>query len=207
MPRGAGAIGWVDAGDLSALAGDVDGAAFSYIQGLPGAEAAGAADRLARLVNDGALTHDLASSRITGSSARESAEGMRLLCEWGLRYRADRDAVRACQAFGRRHPSHPSVRTLALAAGRIAEHRLHDDVLAIEEYSRAVLVSRFAGVATTEALFSRSRCQARRGQLDEARADLRLFLSIEPESSWRPEVAELTAKLGIDARGPAQPRK
>ena len=50
------------------------------------------------------------------------------------------------------------------------------------------------------ALFARARCRAKRKNLDEARADLRLFLHVQPEARWREDVVALGRQLGVDVQ-------
>jgi hypothetical protein len=124
-------------------------------------------------------------------------EAQRLRCAQGLLHRRDRTTVEACRAFARAFPEDPAVRTLALAAGRVAEDDLGDLELAEEEYERALLLSPFSGLPSTDALFARARVRAKLGELDEARADLRLYLHQEPAARHEAHVQELMQALDI----------
>src|SRR5690606_6333157 len=104
-----------------------------------------------------------------------------------------------CQTFGRAYPAHPAVRTLALAAGQVAETRLADLPLAVAEYSRAIMVSEYAGFSSSEALLSRARARSRLGDREEAQADLRLYLHVAPEAYNRPDIRMLADALGVPA--------
>jgi tetratricopeptide (TPR) repeat protein len=170
----------------------------AYLQSLAGAEGTQAAHRLRVVVSKGMASEtELLEMLATHPRAQNSAEGMRLLCEWRLKVRPDRQAVQSCQAFGQAHPAHPAVHRLALAAGLVAENHLQDWNLAVEEYSRALVVSEFAELPSSDALFFRARARARLGQVQEARADLRLFLHVDSSSWNRKEVDDLMRKLNI----------
>lgn len=193
-----GAPGWVSAGDLYAQAGDARGAAEAYLEALSGADAGAAQARLRRLASEGAVDERWALAAVARHpEASQSAEGLRLLCEWGLKSRGDREAVGFCQAFGRAFPAHPAVHGLALAAGRTAETRLSDLPLALAEYSRALVVSEFADLPTSEALLHRARVLHQMGNEAEAQADLRLYLHVDPTAARRPEVAALASALAV----------
>lgn len=126
-----------------------------------------------------------------------SAFALRARCERGLLTTRDRAAVDACQLFARRFPDDPAVRTLAFAAGRVAEDELGDLALAEAEYDRAILLSPFAGVSASDALFARARVRQQQGEVDEARADLRLYLATEPAARHDPAVVALARALEI----------
>jgi hypothetical protein len=190
---------FVDLGDLAALAGDPRVALEAYTRGLAGSRAAEADQRLDRLVADGTLSEeDVLGAIAKEPAAQESAEGMKRRCATELRHRGDRQAVALCQRFGEQFPQHPAVRRLALAAGRTAEFRLDDPTLAVLEYSRAILVSDIAGLASTEALLARARAQAKLGAMNAARADLGLYLHVHPEALHRDDVRALATLVGLD---------
>jgi hypothetical protein len=130
-------------------------------------------------------------------AALKSASAMQVRCEQRLLHKRDREAVEACRAFGLEHPEHPAVRTLAFAAGRVAEDDVGDLEAAEEAYSRALLLSPFVGVTGTDALLARARVRAARDDLDNARADLRLYLHNEPAGKNDPAVAALASRLGL----------
>ena len=122
---------------------------------------------------------------------------MRMRCEQKLLHQRDRAAVAACRAFGLEHPEHPGARTLAFAAGRVAEDDVGDLEAAEEAYSRALLLSPFVGVTGTDALLARARVREARGDTDNARADLRLYLHNEPAARDDVAVAALAERLGL----------
>ncbi|OGQ10592.1 MAG: hypothetical protein A2138_07580 [Deltaproteobacteria bacterium RBG_16_71_12] len=124
---------------------------------------------------------------------------MRVRCEVGLLYRRDRAALEACRAFAQQWPEHPGARVLSFAAGRVAEDELGDLAAAEAEYGRAMLLAPLAGLPSTDALLARARVRAARGVLDEARADLRLYLHQEPAAAGDPAVRALMMRLGIEA--------
>jgi tetratricopeptide (TPR) repeat protein len=187
---------WLDVGEMSALAGSKDRAQQAFVKALAAPKGIEAANRLSRMATDGSLNGAAAINAIEADdAARQSPEGMRLICEWSLRYRGDAEAVASCQAFGQHYPAHPDMRSLALAAGRIAEFRLLDLRLAEREYSRAILLSQYANTPGTAALLARARCRSKIGEREEARADLRLFLHIQPEAKWREDVRSLAKTL------------
>lgn len=194
---------FVDVGDLAAMAGEPRAALESYVRALAGDRGELADERLDRLVADGAVAEaDVLAALEADPVAKESAEGMKRRCATELRHRGDRAAVALCQRFGELHRDHPAVRRLALAAGRTAEFRLDDPALAVLEYSRAILVSEIAGVASTEALLARARAQAKLGAFAAAKADLGLYLHVQPEARYREEVRALADLLGNDLDSP-----
>ncbi|HEY4221151.1 MAG TPA: hypothetical protein VGO62_07405, partial [Myxococcota bacterium] len=66
-----------------------------------------------------------------------------------------------------------------------------------DAYSRALLLSPFVGLPGTDALLARARVRQARGDVDEARADLRLYLANEPSGRADPAVAALAQALGL----------
>ena len=192
---------WLEVGDAFALAGDADEAADAFVKALGTNKGYISAGRLFRLVAEDLLpSADILRRVETDRQIATSAEGMRLLCSWKLKENGDKDAVETCARFARQHPKHPAMRIHILAAGRIAESRLNDCQLAIKQYSTAILVSQYAGISSTEAIFSRARCFERLGMLEDARKDLELYLSIERTAVWRQEVAELMQRLNLTAQ-------
>lgn len=191
-------LGWLSVGDAYIQRADTSRALGAYLQSLAGVEGTKAAQRLQAMVSKGmASENELLEMLADHPRAQKSAEGMRLRCEWRLKHHPDRKAVESCQAFGQAHPAHPAVHRLALAAGLVAENHLQDWTLAVEEYSRALVVSEFAEIPSSDALFFRARARARLGQVPEARADLRLFLHVDSSSWNRKEVDDLMRKLNI----------
>ena len=120
---------------------------------------------------------------------------MHLLCSWGLRQKRDCEVVLDCVCFGKSHSAHRAVRILSLAAGEVAEKKLRDLNLAIDLYSKAMVLSEYGGLPSTKAMLARARCFAAMGQSDRARTDLSLYLKLEPEAQNRPEVVSLQRKL------------
>jgi tetratricopeptide (TPR) repeat protein len=189
----------LEAGDLFEEADAPERAVEAWVPALATDTGDAARLRLSRLVRRGVVDPDEVLARVAeDESALRSAEGMRMACEWGLKYRQDRRAVADCQAFGRAFPAHPATRALALAAGSAAETRLGDLELAVAEYSRALLVSEYAGVPGTDALVARARARAKMGERDEAQADLRLYLHVVPHGWNRAEIRDLALQLGLE---------
>lgn len=195
---GSGTPDWVALGDAFAQAGAIDRAADAWVEGLASPASATAAQRLSSAAREDVLDPDALLQRLA-SAALDNAEALRLQCEWSLRHRGDRAAVESCRTFGRAYPAHPAVRTLALAAGQVAETRLDDLPLAVAEYSRAIMVSEYAGVPSSEALLSRARARTRLGDRAEAQADLRLYLHVAPEAYNRGDIRALADTLGVPA--------
>jgi len=200
----------LEAGDALVAAGNTDEAAARYLEALGGDVESGAraADKLR------ALVHGAPDDRAEGLVGRllprlaslSGAPAMGLSCEWGLLFRGDRSAVDACDAFARAHPGDKAVQRLAVATGRVAEERLGDPARAVEAYTRALLVGPAADVASHDALLARARCRADLGQLEAARADLRLYLSVDADAARRDEVRALAARLSLPLHGAARGR-
>lgn len=161
----------------------------------------------ALLTDDAAAAPLMATLRRAPAAAAEvdaalmgsrHAEAMRVRCEVGLLYRRDRAALDACRAFAQQWPEHPGARVLSFAAGRVAEDELGDLAAAEAEYGRAMLLAPLAGLPSTDALLARARVRAARGVLDEARADLRLYLHQEPAAAADPGVRALMVGLAIE---------
>ncbi len=193
---GRGEPDWIALGDAFAQAGALERAADAWVRGLASRADVTAAERLSSAAREDLVDESALLARLD-EDASGSAEALRLRCELGLRLRADRPAVEACQAFGRAYPLHPSARTLAMAAGQVAETRLLDLTLAVGEYSRALMVSEYAGVTSTDALLARARARAKLGDNVEGQADLRLYLHVAPEAYNRAEVRALAEELGV----------
>jgi tetratricopeptide (TPR) repeat protein len=173
-----------------AAAGDAVGAARVLVRAHDTAGASAALALLARRHPDAvtAVDDELAGVR--------STDAMRLRCQHRLLHARDRRAMEACRAFGREHPQDPAARLLSFAAGRLAED-LGNLGWAEEEYSRALLLSPFAGLSGTDALLARARVRFNAGDVDEARADLRLYLHSEPSARREADVAKLATALGL----------
>lgn len=127
------------------------------------------------------------------------ARVLRLGCELRLRHRRDAGAVAACRAFGQRFPGQPAARALAFGAGGLAEE-LGDLDGAIDEYTRAIVLAPLAGDGGADALFARARVRTRKGDLDEARADLRVYLQRDrrPAATHNDEVQGLARALRVE---------
>lgn len=184
--------GWREEAERLLDAGDGTAAARVLVSALARDE--GAAADLALV----ARRFPAALETIDDDLARlRGAEAMRLRCEQRLLRARDRRALDACRAFGQQHPEHPGARTLSYAAGRVAEDELGDLAAAEEEYSRALLLSPFAGLPATDVLLARARVRGALGDLEEARADLRLYLHQEPLAERDPSVRRLATDLGV----------
>ncbi len=171
-------------------AGDAVGAARILVRAHDKAGVAAALALLAR-------RHPEALSAVDDELALiRSTDVMRLRCQHRLLHERDQRAMDACRDFGREHPQDAAARLLSFAAGRLAEDR-GDLAWAEEEYSRALLLSPFAGLSGTDALLARARVRSAAGDDDEARADLRLYLHSEPAARREPDVAKLATSLGL----------
>jgi tetratricopeptide (TPR) repeat protein len=125
------------------------------------------------------------------------ARVLRDRCIDGLRARRDRGALDDCRVFGQRFPAHPAARALAFGAGGLAEE-LGMPREAIAAYSRAILLSPLVGSTWDDALLARARLYADVGELDEARADLRIYLHRSPEAIDNADVARLRSALHLE---------
>jgi hypothetical protein len=191
---------WRARADELVEAGDGVGAARLLVSALARDEEAAAALALVARRFPAAL--DVIDDEL---AALRGGEAMRLRCEQRLLRARDHRAVEACRAFSQQHPQHPGARTLSYAAGRVAED-LQDLGGAEEEYSRALLLSPFAGLPATDALLARARVRAARGNTDEARADLRLYLHHEPAALHEEPVRALARRLGLPLQPVSPPR-
>ncbi|MCC7111609.1 MAG: hypothetical protein IT382_20105 [Deltaproteobacteria bacterium] len=194
VPARRAEAGWRATSAALAAAGDDAAAARLLAQALLSDEAAGAPLVAALRKAPAALD---AVDTVLAPSRRP--EAMRVRCELRLLYRRDRSAVEACRAFSQNVPEHPGARVLSFAAGRVAEDELGELEVAEAEYGRALLLSPVAGLPSTDALLARARVRAARGVLDEARADLRLYLHQEPAGRSDPSVQALMLRLGVQA--------
>lgn len=173
---------WQEQADHLAGAGDVRAAAVLAARALVGnndRDARAAQVLLWGLVGRDPAVVDVLDAAVTDVDVDAVGRALRLSCELRLRYARDATAVTTCRTFGQRFPSHPAARPLAFGAGGLAEE-LGDLRGAVDEYSRAVVLAPLSGSMASEALFARARVRARLGDLDEARADLRLFLRADP---------------------------
>ncbi len=120
----------------------------------------------------------------------------RLRCEAGLRYRRDVSAVEVCRDFSRHHPDDQAARPLAFGAGGLAEElQRFDD--AIDLYTRCIIVAPLHGQSSADALKARARVHAAAGHVDDAAADLRLFLRLRPAAGFDDDVRALAREVGL----------
>jgi tetratricopeptide (TPR) repeat protein len=124
------------------------------------------------------------------------ARALRDRCIDGLRSRRDRAALEDCRVFGQRFPAHASARALAFGAGGLAEE-LGLPREALAAYSRAVLLSPLVGSASDDALLARARVHAGLGEVDEARADLLIYLHRSPQAAGAADVERLRRALRL----------
>ncbi len=127
------------------------------------------------------------------------ARVMRLGCQLRLRHRRDAGAVTSCRTFGQRFPADTAARALAFGAGGLAEE-LGDLRGAVDEYTRAIVLAPLGGTSGADALLARARVRTRLGDLDEARADLRVYLQSDrrPAATHDDEVQGLARALGVE---------
>lgn len=140
-------------------------------------------------------------ARAATSDAVDDRRGARARCVDGLRWRRDREAFRACWLFGERFADDARAAEVAFAAGGLAEELVALDDAA-RAYSRAIVLSssneRDAPVlpgVMADALLARARVRAAQGELDDARADLGLFLHAVPGAARRDDVVRLERAL------------
>jgi len=120
----------------------------------------------------------------------------RLRCELHLRFGRDAAAMDVCASFIRHHPDDAGARPLAFGAGGLAEELgLLDH--AIARYTDAIVLAPLAGQSSADALKARARVHARMGHDDDARADLRVFLSLRPGGAFDDDVTGLATRLGM----------
>ena len=102
-------------------------------------------------------------------------------------------------AFGQRFPAYAAARALAFGAGGLAEE-LGDLRGAVDEYTRAIVLAPLLGTSGADALLARARVRTRLGDLDEARADLRVLLQSErrPAATHSDEVQGLARALRVE---------
>jgi hypothetical protein len=144
-----------------------------------------------RAVNDAINTLDL-----DGADDDAVARLRRLRCELHLRFGREVAAMDVCAAFIRYHPDNAAARPLAFGAGGLAEELgLLDH--AIARYSDAIVLAPLAGQSSADALKARARVHARMGHDDDARADLRVFLSLRPAGAYDDDVTGLATRLGL----------
>jgi hypothetical protein len=182
---------------------DVHGADGVNVVGtvVHGADVHGADEARAVVVDVQDVVDAAASPHVDARTAdsddvREARE-LRDRCIDGLRSRRDRAALDDCRVFGQRFPGHPAARALAFGAGGLAEELgLPRD--AIAAYSRAILLSPLVGSAWDDALLARARVYANVGALDEARADLSIYLHRAPEAAGNADVEHLRHVLQLE---------
>ncbi len=165
-------------------------AAQALMRALASGEAA--LEPLAQLLRDSPGTFTTVAPAL---KTEGSAGSLRLRCERALLLWRDRAAVDACEDFELAFPDDAAVRTLAFAAGRLAEDALADFALAEAHYDRAVVLSRFSGDPAVDALLARARVRLVMGERDKARGDLRVVLARDPTLDARDDVQALLQQL------------
>lgn len=133
---------------------------------------------------------------IASSDDEARARLRRVRCELHLRYRRDVGALEVCRAFSQHHPADLAVRPLAFGAGGLAEQlgRFDD---AIDLYTRCIVVAPLHGQSSADALKARARVHAAAGHVDDAAADLRLFLRLRPAAGFDDDVRALARRLDV----------
>jgi hypothetical protein len=156
----------------------------------------GAAFRRDRGSVDLAVADAIDTLDLDGGDDEAVARLRRLRCELHLRFGRDAAAMDVCAAFIRHHPDNAAARPLAFGAGGLAEELgLLDH--AIARYSDAIVLAPLAGQSSADALKARARVHARMGHDDDARADLRVFLSLRPAGAFDDDVTGLATRLGL----------
>lgn len=156
----------------------------------------GLAFRLDRATVDRAVDDAINTLDLDGGDDDAVARLRRLSCELHLRFGRDAAAMDVCAAFIRHHPDNAAARPLAFGAGGLAEELgLLDH--AIARYSDAIVLAPLAGQSSADALKARARVHARMGHDDDARADLRVFLSLRPAGAYDDDVTGLATRLGL----------
>ena len=201
IPKATPTLTWREQAQALVDRGDLLAAAHIYAAAVVHSDdPRGAALLLRGLVARDASTLDALDPLMGGIDDEEAlARTLRLHCELGLRHRRDAAAVDACRVFGQRFPADAAARVLAFGAGGLAEE-LGDLRVAIDEYSRSIVLAPLAGASSNEALLGRARVRTRIGDLDEARGDLRVYLQQErrPAGTHSNEVQGLAHALRIE---------
>jgi tetratricopeptide (TPR) repeat protein len=121
----------------------------------------------------------------------------RLRCELQLRFGRSPAALELCRTYLRVDSDDDGARPLAFGAGGLAEELgLLDDATAF--YTRAIMLSPLSGATSVDALKARARVHARAGRVDDARADLRLFIEARSAAALDDDVIGLATRLGMD---------
>lgn len=130
------------------------------------------------------------------SDHERQARLRRTRCETFLRHRRTADAIDVCRSYCQHHPDDAGARPLAFGAGGVAEELgALDD--AIDLYTRSIILSPLQGQSSADAIKARARVHARAGHLDDAAADLRLFLRLRPAAAFDDDVRALADRLGL----------
>ena len=117
-------------------------------------------------------------------------------CARALRHQRDGEAIEVCRDYSRHHADDVAARPLAFGAGGLAESlgRLDD---AIDLYTRCIVMPPLRGQSSADALKARARVHARAGHVDDATADLRLFLRLRPAAALDDDVRALAEHLHL----------
>ena len=192
---------WQQQADRLSEQGDLRAAATAAAAAVVESPDRGGAVTLWGLAGRDPRVIDALDGAIAAAESDEEALArvMRLSCELRLRHRRDTVAVEACRAFGERFPNDRAARPLAFAAGGLAEE-LGDLDGAIDEYTRSIVLAPFMGASGADGLLARARVRTRLGQLDEARADLRVYLQKDPRpgDTHDDEVQGLARALSVE---------
>jgi len=148
--------------------------------------------------------HDVADAGVTAIVAAIDAADAddverrehRQQCARALRHQRDGAAIEVCRDYSRHHPDDVAARPLAFGAGGLAEElgRFDD---AIDLYTRCIVMPPLHGESSADALKARARVHAHLGHVDDATADLRLFLRLRPVAALDDDVRALAEQLHV----------
>ena len=164
-----------------------------------GDDVAAAVRALGRRGADDGVRAALVSAIDDADDAAALARLRRAQCEIELRYGRTALALSACRNYARAHPDDDGARPLSFGAGGLAEE-LGLLMEAVDHYTRAIVLSPLSGSSSADALKARARVHARAGALEEARADLSVFLRLRPGAALDDDVRGLATSLGVDLR-------
>ena len=130
------------------------------------------------------------------NAAVDDARSQRQQCASALLHQRTVAAIDLCRTYSQRHPDDIAAQPLAFGAGGLAEElgRLDD---AIDLYTRCIVLAPLHGQSSADALKARARVHAAAGHLDDAAADLRLFLRLRPAAGFDDDVRALARQLGV----------
>jgi hypothetical protein len=133
------------------------------------------------------------------ADGNDGVRARRLRCELQLRFGRTAAALEVCRAYVQQDGDDDGARPLAFGAGGLAEELgLLDD--ATRFYTNAIVLSPLSGAASYDALKARARVHARAGRVDDARADLRLFMEARSAAALDDDVVGLATRLGLELR-------